>query len=394
MARIKRIYLDWAAANPLHPKVERTFVRSLKLYGNPSAAHAEGRAAEDALADARSRIARTLGVKAEELVFTSGGTESNALALLGHFRALVQNGTAPSAIHYVTTTIEHASVGKAFVMLADAGMRVTYIPPEKDGMVSVQKILAAITPETKLISLAHVNSEIGTVQRIAELGSGLRKLPNRPWLHVDAAQSPLYLDAGAHTLRADLVTYDAQKLMGPKGVGILYRDYAVSLAPIVGGGTQERSVRPGTENVPAIVAAATAFEEAVLRRAQYAEKLRVVQSFAFSEIANQFPEAVIVGSIKHRIPNNVHVAFRNVDGDYLTVLMDKQGIAVSPRSACLGSGGGSSTVVAEVTGDADLVHGTLRISMGPTTSKKDIVAAFKALKKALPLATKRFTTNT
>lgn len=384
----KRAYLDFASATPMSPAATRAYTNSLSLFGNASAPHAEGRAAKDALSLARQTIARALTVKAEELVFTSGGTESNNLAIIGVLRALHAAGRAYASMHCITTTIEHSSVTAPFRMLEDEGVRVTYIDPEPNGIVSAKKILSAVTKDTVLISLAHVNSEIGTIQPVAEIGAALRKHTVRPYLHVDAAQSPLYLDAGPHTLRADLVTYDAQKVMGPKGVGVLYRDFSVSITAVSGGGSQERSVRPGTENVPAIVATSVAFAEASKGRKARAVKVTKLRDYLIKRIEKEIPEASITGSIKRRIANNVHVTIPRADGDYLSVLMDKEGIAVSPRSACVGSGGEVSSVVLALTKDHDRARGTLRMTLGPTTTKGELDRAIKALKKALPIALK------
>jgi cysteine desulfurase len=357
-----RVYLDFAAATPLSPKAKAAYVRALDTYGNPSAPHTEGRAARDMIEDARVRVARSLSVKAPEIVFTSGGTESNNIALQG---IVVR--------HAVTTTIEHSSVLDTFRILESRGTKVTYVAPNADGVVQVSDILKALKPTTDLVSVVHVASESGVVQPVADIGLALRKLERKIIFHVDAAQSPLWLDASPNTLRADLVSYDAQKVQGPKGVGVLYRDYAVPLVRSVGGGTQERGIRPGTENTPAIVAAGVAFEEAYKGRKARALKVSKLRDHLISEIKKQIPDAIIVGSIKRRVANNVFVSIPTIDGDYLAVLMDTEGVAVTPRSACIGSGGGT-------------VPTTIRFSLSPTSSRSDLKQAVSALVKVVPLA--------
>ena len=377
-----RTYLDWASAAPLAPSVVRGMQKALKSFANPSSVHAEGRGAAEILAHARERIARSLNTKTEELIFTSGGTEANHLAIVGTLRALRK----PNA-HCITSTIEHASVTSAFQWLSDRGVRVTYISPGADGRLSIDDIRAAVTDDTVLVSFAHVNSEIGVVQPIADIGRMLHTINTHIIFHVDAAQSPLYFDVSPHTLCADLVSYDAQKIMGPKGAGVLYRDFSVPLLPIVGGGSQERGMRPGTENVLAAVGAAYAFEFAEKNRKARLLKVLKLREQLIDAVLREIPEAALTGSRKHRSPHNAHFHFPHVDGDYLTVLMDREGVAVSPRSACAGSGGARSDVVFALTKDDDLARGTIRLTLGPTTTSGDIQKAVQAIKKVLPLAT-------
>ncbi|MBI3573672.1 aminotransferase class V-fold PLP-dependent enzyme, partial [Candidatus Kaiserbacteria bacterium] len=258
----KRVYLDHASATLIDPRVAKAVSRGLlEFEGNPSAPHEEGRSARAAVSAARAAIARSLSVKPEELIFTSGGTEANNIAIHGFMKALTARGAKRQGIHIITTTIEHSSVLKTVKALEEKGIRISYVNPEKDGIVRAEKIVAEVTPQTALITLAHVNSEIGTIQPVSEIADLLGKKRTEstfssfapetrfPVVHADAAQSPLYMDAGPHVLKAQMVSYDAQKVGGPKGIGILYHDFSVPLAPLYGGGTQERSIRPGTENV-------------------------------------------------------------------------------------------------------------------------------------------------
>ncbi|MEK7063764.1 MAG: cysteine desulfurase family protein [Patescibacteria group bacterium] len=367
---IRRTYLDYASAAPLVPKAARAYTKALLLFGNASAVHAEGRAAKGALEEARTAIARTFAVKPEELVFTSGGTESNNIAILN-----------TSAKHCIASTIEHSSVLKAFGKLEARGVKITYLKPKADGLISAGDVLSALTPETGLVSLHHVNSETGTVQPIADIGRALKKKDEKIVFHVDAAQSPMWLDAGPHTLQADLVSYDAQKVGGPKGVGILYRDYKVAFPQ--SGGTQERGIRPGTENVPAIVAAASAFVEAAKGKKSRVVAVGKLRDLLRTEITKAVPSAEVLGSMKRRVANNLFIAIPGVDGDYLAVLMDKAGVAVSPRSACIGSGTGYSQVALELTHDMGKAKGTIRFTLGPDTKRADIVRAVRALARAI-----------
>lgn len=375
MKRPRRSYLDFAAATPLSPRVVRAYTKALGLYGNASAPHAEGRAARTAFEDARAGIAKTFAVKAEELLVTSGGTESNAIAILG----------TPKG-HCVTTTIEHSSVTKSFKKREENGSRVTYVKPKADGLVSVEDIVAALRPNTVLVSVHHVQSETGTVQRISDIGREIKKINPKIIFHVDAAQSPLWLEAGPHALQADLVTYDAQKVGGPKGVGLLYRNFDVPLTAIMGGGTQERSLRPGTENVPALVAAHVAFVDAKEGRKARAIKIAALRDELMRRILEAVPDSRVLGSLTRRVANNLFLAIPGVDADYLAVLMDTHGVAVTPRSACLGSGGAISETAYALTHDESLAASTIRFSLGPSTTKADIVQAAQVLKTVLQLS--------
>lgn len=400
---MKRIFLDHASSSPLTKAAAKAYAKSLTLFGNPSAVHSEGRAARAAITAARVQIAAALSVKPDELVFASGGTEANNLAIGGVIRALHQEGVPYKEMHCITSSIEHASVLETFAILEVDGVRVTYVDPGPDGVLRGTAILEHITPQTVLISLAHVNSEIGTIQPIAELGADILKLrkgfessfakvaPGAPFplLHVDAAQSPLYLDASPHALRADMVTYDAQKIGGPKGVGILYRDFSVPLKAVTGGGTQERSLRPGTENTSAIVAAGAAFHAMGKDRKKLSKKVSALRDSLVEAVLSSVPEAFLLGSDTRRIANNAFFVIPGVDGDYLAVTMDSLGVSVSPRSACVGSGGGQSHVAYALTKNDEHARSTIRFTLGPATTKAEVQGAVRALRKALSISKTR-----
>ncbi len=398
MQKKRRVYLDYASATPVLPAVQRAVSKALiALPGNPSALHEEGRMAKEAVNGARARIARSLRTRPEEIVFTSGGTESNNIALRGVIGALASRGVSAREQHIVSSTIEHASVLETLLLLEKEGVSVTYVEPQQDGIVSPEDVFSALTEKTVLITLAHVNSEIGTIQPVRSIGSRLARAKRTvskklldvapemkfPVFHVDAAQSPLYLDAGPHTLFADLVTYDAQKLLGPKGVGILYRNFSVPLEAVSGGGSQERGIRPGTENTSGIVGASVAFEYAAKGRDSRSRKIGTLRDTLIADVLKAVPNATLTGSKKNRIANNAHFVIPGVDGDYLTVLMDTEGIAVSPRSACAGTGGSYSHVVFALTKDTALAKNTIRFSLGPATTKRDVHDAVRALMSAL-----------
>jgi len=393
-----RVYLDFASATPILPRVARAMARAVVRYpGNPSASHKEGREAFEAISHARSTIARSLSVKPEELVFTSGGTEANNLAIHGFIEALRQRGFSYANLHIISTTIEHSSVEKTLQSLEREGVLVSRIAPQSDGIVAPEDILKSLTPNTVLVTLAHVNSEIGVIQPVSDISEILKKASYErnpafktkvpevsfPVLHTDAAQSPLYLDAGPHVLHADMVSYDAQKIMGPRGAGVLYRDFSIPVKPIMGGGSQERGLRPGTENTAAIVGMGVAFSFAKEGRKKRIMRVSKLRDILITSVRKHIPEAVLVGHPSRRIANNACFAIPGVDGDYLAVLMDTENVSVTPRSACVGSGIGQSEVVLNVTGDKALAKGTIRFSLGPKTSMREVRAGVSALKISL-----------
>ncbi len=396
-----RVYLDNASATPVHPKVAHAVYAALEeLAGNPSAPHEEGRRAYEALEESRTRIARSLTVKAEELIFTSGGTEANNIAILGLIEALHARGALYENLHVVTTSIEHSSIIETLRLLEKRGVAVTYVDPDFDGIVRTEEIIYALRPETALVTMAHVNSEVGTIQPLATIRTEINRWKTRetsslktfapetsfPIFHVDAAQSPLYLEAGPHAFGADMVSYDAQKLRGPKGVGVLYRNFSVPLQPIWGGGTQERGIRPGTENVHGIVGAGIAFTLAHEGREKRATRISELRNYLIELIRTAVPSAELLGHPKRRIANNAFFTIPNVSGDYLAVLMDKEGIAVSPRSACVGTGGALSHVALVLTKDKEKAKGTIRFSLGPDSTQVDIERAVRALKRVVSVA--------
>lgn len=390
----KRIYMDFASATPLSGVVRRELIKALDCFGNPSAAHEEGRAGKTLLEDARRRIATSLSVKPETLIFTGSGTESNNLGIRGVIDGIIEAGADPRSLHIVSTRFEHPSVLKPLKALERMGASLTLLTPNSDGIVTPEAVLEAIQENTVLISVCAVQGEIGVLQPIAAISRAIEEkktnhitsLPHVafPLLHTDASQGGLFDDLSPHRLRADVVTYDAQKIMGPKGVGVLYRASHVPLAPVLRGGSQERGVRPGTENVPLIVAASHAFEEAKKYRSERRASAARMQQYFLSLVATELPECVVTGSLKHRTPNNVHLSIPNVDGDFLSVLLDKEGIASSPRSACVAAG--SKHEHALFFDDERSQFGTVRFTYSPSVTKNEVRRAVSALHKVLPLA--------
>ncbi|HVU80313.1 MAG TPA: cysteine desulfurase family protein [Candidatus Paceibacterota bacterium] len=335
----KRIYADAAAATPLSRAARRELLRLLELYGNPSALHDEAVAAKRELEAARERAAKAIGAHADEIVFTSGGTEGNNLAIFGVLRRLLRVGEDVRAI---TSAVEHASVLEPMRALQKEGLDLVELPVDSRGFVSHKELREALTHKTALVSLQMVNSEVGTVQDIRELAKEIRHarkerladaLPLH--FHTDASQAPLWLPLGADRLGIDFMTLDAQKMLGPKGAGLLYARRGTRLEPHIYGGGQERGYRSGTENVALAGSLAAALEEAQTGVKERAERVSAARDYFFDAMHRTLPKARIHGPQgPARVANNANISIPGLDGDMAVVALNAQGIAASVRSAC------------------------------------------------------------
>lgn len=414
----KRIYLDYAATTPLDPRVLKVMDPFFtKKFGNPSSIHAEGVAAKKALDEARVKVTRCLEAHPDEIVFTSGGTEANNLAIFGVVEAC-RSLTPTKSVgvkllqtakpHLVTTNIEHASVMEPLRELERQGrIEVTYVPVEPNGIVNPEKVIAAIRPNTVLLSVMYANNEIGTIQPIRKIGEGIRKFrevksqkstvngPNEkvyPLFHSDACQAPLYLNCLVNTLGVDLMTLDGHKMYGPKGEGALYVRRGTPLAPALFGGGQEKGLRSTTENVPAIVGFAEALRIATAERETESVHEAKLRDRLYSDILKNIRimkaggKVMMNGSMKdgERLPNNLNISLPGVDTEFLALQLDAVGIACSTKSSCLKDEKESYVVAA--LGPPSSVNGltsarqsgkerarsSLRFTLGRQTTERDI----------------------
>lgn len=340
-------------------------------FANPSAVHQEGVCAARALHDARGRIAAALEVKPSALVFTSGGTEANNLALYGTVQRTATTGLA----EVVTTRTEHPSVLATLTALAEAGyVEVKYVEVGEDGRVDPKAVAAALTPATALVTLALANSETGVVQPIRRIANAVHEFNRMHYtevrIHTDASQAPLWEPVQPEAYAVDLMTLDAGKCNGPKGVGVLVHR-RTPLTPTLHGGTQESGLRPGTENVPGIVGAAVAFEDAIMGRRARAARVRGVRDYGLS-LLETIPGVVCNGHRSERLANNINISLPGLDTEYAVVALDAAGIAAATKSACAGKGGGRSEVVYAMTEDEARSRATLRFSLTPHTTARDM----------------------
>jgi len=388
LGKKKRIYADWAATTPLHPRVARAMKKAETFWANPSAIHAEGVKARKVLEEGRARSARLLGIKPEELYITSGGTEANATIIQGVLRERLEQGSKPQDIHVVSTTIEHSSIKETLRLFEAHGVRVTYVSPASDGVVRVDDVLSAITPETVLVTCMYVNNEIGTIQPVSKIGAAIRKiraekvggsLAAYPIFHTDASQAPLWLSCELEGLRADAMTLDAHKMQGPKGIGALVVRRHVSFKPLMVGGGQERGMRPTTESLSLVIGFTEALALAQEGREARIRTSRTLQNYFLTTLAKEIPTAVINGSLDKRLPNNINISLPTITDSEFTVLqLDHAGIACSTKSSCL-KGEEQSYVVASLGGEAWRASKTLRFTLAPDATKGDVDRIIAAL---------------
>jgi cysteine desulfurase len=360
------IYLDHAATTPLHPEARRAMEPFHgEVYGNPSSLHAAGQAARRALDDARDGVAVALGARSEEVVFTSGGTEANNLALVGGF--LAEREQRP---HLVTVTTEHHAVLDTCRFLESLGAEVTVLPVDGDGMVDPEDVRRALTPRTGLVSVMHANNEIGTIAPLTEIAAITRQagVP----LHTDAVQSAGVLPAGLETLGVDLLSLSAHKFYGPKGAGALLVRRGARLRPLQQGGGQERGRRAGTENVAAIVGMARALELALVDREAEAARQSALRDRLIERIHEILPDVILNGHPTRRLPNNVNVAFPGIEAETLLLNLDLEGICASAGSACTAGSLEPSHVIRALGRPPSLVSGSIRFSLGRGTTEAEI----------------------
>ncbi len=370
---MRQVYLDHAATTPLDPQVREAMEPYLtEKYGNPSSFHSVGKAVKDDLEQARSKTARLLGARADEIVFTSGGTESDNLALLGFARQNQDKGK-----HIITTKIEHHAVLHAAQQLEKEGFEVTYLSVTKDGLVDPVDVMKAVRSDTTLVSVICANNEIGTAQPIAELGNLIQKYrrDNKvdfPVLHTDACQAAGALEIKIEKLHVDMMTLNGSKIYGPKGVGLLYKQRDLKLKPLMFGGGQESCLRPGTENIAGIIGLVKALEIAETEKNKEVTHQTALRDKLITGVLENIPKTRLNGHATQRLPNNVNVSIGDVEGEALLLYLDAQGIACSTGSACTSASLDPSHVLLALGLPAEVAHGSLRLTLGRSTTEEDV----------------------
>ena len=368
----KPVYLDYNATTPIDPQVADAIVPFLREhFGNPSSAHIYGRRAREAVEQARDEAARLIGATAEEIVFTGCATEANNLAIQGVARAL-----RGAKRHLITSAIEHPSVLQPFLRLQADGWGLTILPVDRNGRVDPADVARALRADTALVSVMHANNETGTIQPVAEIAAIAR--PHGVLVHTDAAQSIGKIAVNVDALGVDLLTLAGHKFYAPKGVGVLYVRRGIPMASVLVGAEQERGLRPGTENVPAIVGLGKAAELARQRLPEAQPRLQKLRDRLHELLREQIPELVLNGHLTERLPNTLNVSFPDVDGRALLQHASER-VAASVGAACHGDGHEVSGVLAAMNVPPAQARGAVRLSVGLPLSNDDVQQAAHAL---------------
>lgn len=380
------MYLDNSATTKISSEVLEEMLPYLKdEFGNPSTLYSVGRESKKALEEARQRIADSINAKKDEIIFTSGGSESDNLAIKGVAFKLQKKGK-----HIITSEIEHPAVKETLHFLESLDFKVTYLPVYENGIIKIDDLKEAITPETILITIMHGNNEIGTLQPIEEIGKIARE--NKILFHTDAVQTFGKVEVDVEKQNIDLLSVSSHKINGPKGVGAIYIKKGVRLVPLIHGGGQERGIRSGTENVAGIVGFGKAAELACSQLDEHAEKLSKIRDEIIEKVLDTIPESYLNGDRDQRLPNVINFRFKAIEGESLILLLDAKGYQTSTGSACSSKTLEASPVLTALGLDPVDVHGSLRISLAPESEAfnvdefvETIAEAVKRLRQMSPL---------
>lgn len=406
----KRIYLDNAGATEIGERAKRALLEALATYGNPSGIHKEGAEASVLLDKARAMCATELNAHAYEIYFTSSGTESCNLAVLGTYESAVKDGKHAiknSIPHIITSSIEHPAILEPIKSLEKEGkISVTYLPVYEDGIVKVRDVREALRAETILVSVMYANNEIGTIQPVKEIGRAIDEWKREsekffteyPYFHTDACQAANYCNLDVLRLKCHLMTVNSSKCYGPKGSALLYKREGVSLDPVTYGGGQERTLRSGTENVSSAYAFGVALKESQEMKEKESARLRALRDETVARLKKEIPDIVFYGafdeyshvskndSVTHlkseqHLPNNINCRVPGISSEEMILRLDANGIAVSHKSACASMETDGSYVLQALGATEDEAKENIRISMGRITSKSDMNALVIAMKE-------------
>ena len=363
---MERIYLDNAATTRVRPEVAEAVLPAMtETYGNASSVHSFGREAKKAMEKARAQVAAAIGAKKEEIYFTAGGSEADNWALKGAAHALRRKG-----LHIITTAIEHHAVLHTCQALEKEGFEVTYLPVDEYGLVTPEQVEAAIRPDTILVSVMAANNEIGTIEPIAEIGAVCRA--HKVLFHTDAVQAVGHMPLDVAAMQIDMLSLSGHKFYAPKGVGALYIRTGVRIENLIEGGAQERSRRAGTENVPAIVGMGRAIELITAEMAEENARISGLRDRLIAGILDAIPESRLNGHPTKRLPGNVNVSIRYIEGEALLLSLDMAGIAASSGSACTSGSLDPSHVLLAIGLPHEIAHGSLRLTIGRDNTQDEI----------------------
>lgn len=374
-----KIYADNAATTKMsRAAIEAMLPYMSEIYGNPSSLHSEGQAAAEALSDARERIAKRLGCSAREIIFTSGGSEADNQAII----TAAKMGEKKGKKHIISTAFEHHAVLHALEALEKQGFEVTLLDIHDNGIVTADDVKAALRPDTCLVTVMYANNEIGTVQPIAEIGAVCREAG--VLFHTDAVQAAGHLEIDVVKENIDMLSLSAHKFHGPKGIGVLYAKKGIILQNLIYGGAQERGKRAGTENIPAIMGMAAAFDEACDKIEANSAKLTKLRDRLIEGLCS-IPHSILNGDAKKRLPGNVNVCFEGIEGESLLLLLDDKGIAASSGSACTSGSLDPSHVLLALGRPHEVAHGSLRLSLCEENTEQEVEYIIEAVNDVVSL---------
>lgn len=371
------IYLDNSATTPLNEEVLKEMEPYFcEYFGNPSTLYSLGQKSKEALEEARKRVADAINAKPEEIIFTSGGSESDNLAIKGIAFKNQEKGK-----HIITSEIEHPAVKETLVFLESIGFEVTYLPVYGDGIVKIEDLKKAIRDDTILITVMHANNEIGTIQPIAEIG----KIAKEKGIifHTDAVQTFGKIPVDVEELGVDLLSLSSHKIYGPKGVGALYIRKNTKLVPQIHGGGQERGLRSGTENIPGIVGFGKAAEMASENQKKDYDYLIQIRDGIIDKVLEEIPASYLNGDREKRLPNIINFRFSAIEGESLILLLDAKGINSSTGSACSSKNLKASPILKALGLEDVDVHGSLRLSLGLENSTEDVDVVVEAIRESV-----------
>ncbi|MCD6163302.1 MAG: cysteine desulfurase NifS [candidate division Zixibacteria bacterium] len=372
---MKRVYLDHNATTPVHPEVFQAMKPfCLEEFGNASSIHGFGRFAREAVENARETIAKICKCSPEEIVFTSGGTESDNMAIKGTAWQYMKKGQ-----HIITSAIEHPAILESCHFLEQYGFQITYLKSDNKGIISPDDLKKAIRDDTILVSIMHANNETGAIQPIAELANIAHE--KDILFHTDAVQSTCKIPYTIGELGVDMLSISGHKIYGPKGIGLFYIKKNTKIQQLSHGGSHENNHRAGTENVAGIVGIAKAIEISWQDMAKETARLRSLTGKFISELKNRIDDIDIVGDIDNRVPNTVNVVFKAIEGESIVLSLDLKGIAVSSGSACSSGAVEPSHVIMAMGIPAELAQGSIRFSFGRSNDESDVEYVLDVLQR-------------
>lgn len=374
---MKRIYLDHNATTPVHPAVADELCRCIReTFGNAGTLYSYGKEARMLVHDARELVASLIGAKREEIIFTSGGTESDNMAVRGAAYGNISKGK-----HIITSAFEHHAVLETCKALEKDGFEVSYIPVDGQGIVKLDELQKAVRPDTVIISIMHANNEVGTIQPIVEIGRIARE--RKVIFHTDAVQAFGKVKINVDEMNIALLSASAHKLYGPKGVGALYIRKGIKIKPIMTGGHQERKLRPGTHNAPGIVGFGIAAKMAAIEMEAESEKIKKLRDRLWDGVQARIPHILRNGHTEQSLVNTLNVSFEFVEGESLILSLDDQGICVASGSACTSDSLEPSHVLLAMGLSPENAHGSLRFSLGRDNTEEEIDFVIETLPKVV-----------